>query len=211
MKKLFKKSAVLTIGCGLLSFSVNAFAAGDAKAGLETSKTCVACHQVDGNSINPQWAKIAGQHASYLAKQLHDFKAGEAGGRNNPVMTAQVATLSDQDIDNLAAYFASQKMITGVADPELVQQGEDLFRGGDLERAIPACTGCHGPAGKGNPAAKFPALAGQHAEYTAMQLKAFRAMTRANDPNQMMRDIAIKMTDAQIEAVASYIQGLRNN
>lgn len=211
MKKLLKKSVAVGIGCYLSGFSFTAVAAGDTQAGMEKSATCVACHQTDGNSTDPTMPKIAGQHASYLAKQLYDFKSGEEGGRNNAIMSPMVAALSDQDIADLAAYYSEQTISLQGADPELVEQGQNLYLGGDLERAIPACTGCHGPAGRGNPAAKFPLLAGQHAEYTAQQLKAFRAMTRSNDPNQMMRDIAIKLTDPEIAALAAYIQGLREN
>jgi cytochrome c553 len=181
---------------------------GDAGAGQQKAAVCAACHGPDGNSTNPQWPKIAGQNAAYLLKQLHNFKNPDTG-RNNPIMTAQVAALSDQDMADLAEYFAAQPPSPGVADPQLVETGQALYRGGDLERGIVACSGCHGPQGRGNAAAKIPALAGQHAEYTAAQLKAFRAMERANDPNQMMRDAAMRLTDQDIAAVASYLQGLR--
>jgi cytochrome c553 len=203
-----KKITILAAGCILSGAVITASAAGDAAAGQQKSAVCAACHQVDGNSVNPQWPKLAGQHAAYTSKQLRNFKSGE---RENAVMAGQVAALSEQDMDDLAAYFASQTQTPGTADPALVRLGEELYRGGNIERGIPACSGCHGPAGRGNPAAQFPALAGQHAEYTALQLRAFRAMQRANDPNQMMRDIAIKMTDPEIDAVAAYIQGLRQN
>lgn len=203
-----KKIAVFTTGCALLSFSMTLLGAGDAAVGQQQSVVCAACHQADGNSVNPEWPKLAGQHAGYLSKQLQDYKNGE---RNNAVMEGQVADLSDEDMNNLAAYFAGNELVPGTADPELINLGESLYRGGDVERGIPACAGCHGPAGRGNPAARFPTLGGQHNQYIATQLKAFRSMERANDPNQMMRDIAIKMTDPQIEAVASYIQGLRAN
>jgi cytochrome c553 len=203
-----KKIAVFTTGCALLSFSMTLLGAGDAAVGQQKSVVCAACHQADGNSVNPEWPKLAGQHAGYLSKQLQDYKNGE---RNNAVMEGQVADLSDEDMNNLAAYFAGNELVPGTADPELINLGESLYRGGDVERGIPACAGCHGPAGRGNPAARFPTLGGQHNQYIATQLKAFRSMERANDPNQMMRDIAIKMTDPQIEAVASYIQGLRAN
>ena len=124
-------------------------------------------------------------------------------------MQGMAAPLSDDDILNLAAYYTEQQLQYGSADPELADQGETLFRGGDPARGVPACSGCHGPAGRGNPAADFPHLSGQHAQYTATQLQMFRAGDRANDLNGMMRGAAANLTDQQIEAVSSYIQGLR--
>ena len=186
--------------------SDNSIVIGDPAAGKEKAAVCAACHNPDGNSVNPQWPKLAGQHSSYTLKQLHNFKDGS---RDNAIMAGQVAALSDQDMTDLAAYYASQTQTPGVTDPELLALGEAIYRGGDLERGIAACIGCHGPRGRGNPAAKFPALAGQHAEYTGAQLHAFRLMQRANDPNAMMRGIADKLNDRQIKAVSSYIQGLR--
>lgn len=197
---------VLAASCALLFGSVSAFAAGDAAAGKQKAATCAACHGADGNSSNAQYPKLAGQHASYLYKELMNFKHGQ---RVNAIMQGMVSGLSDQDMQNLAAYFSQQTMKPGVADPKLVAQGETLYRGGDPQRGIPACSGCHGPAGRGNPLARFPRLAGQHAEYLASQLKMFRSMQRHNDPNGMMRGVAANMTDQQIAAVASYIQGLR--
>ena len=182
---------------------------GDPAAGKEKAAVCAACHGANGNSVNPQWPNLAGQHAGYTAKQLHNFKNKDESGRNNAVMYGQAVNLSDQDMADLAAYYATLDRATGVADPELVAHGEQLYRGGDLERGIAACMSCHGPRGLGNQAANFPVLAGQHAEYTAAQLMAFRAMERANDPNQMMRGSAAKLTDRDIQAPASYLQGLR--
>jgi cytochrome c553 len=124
-------------------------------------------------------------------------------------MSGMAAPLSEQDMEDLAAYYASQAGALGEADPSLVESGRDIFRGGNLTTGVSACTGCHGPSGQGNPAAGFPTLAGQHALYIETQLKAFRSMERANDPGRMMRNIAMKMSDAEIKAVASYIQGLR--
>lgn len=190
----------------LLGFTATALADGDAAAGKQKSTPCAACHNADGNSTNGQWPKLAGQHAVYLVKQLQDFKATR---RVNAIMNGMAAPLSEQDMQDLAAYFSSQTMTPGEADPALVDQGRDLYRGGNLNSGVSACAGCHGPTGQGNPAAGFPVLAGQHAEYIETQLKAFRSMQRANDPGQMMRNIAAKMTDAEIQAVASYIQGLR--
>ena len=124
-------------------------------------------------------------------------------------MAGMVAPLSPQDMEDLSAYFASQQITRAAADPALAPVGEALFRGGDLNSGVPACSACHGATGAGNPAAKFPALAGQHAEYAEIQLKAFRAMERSNDAGQMMRVIAAKLTDPQIKAVSSYVQGLQ--
>lgn len=178
---------------------------GNPKAGKAASTTCAACHGADGNSSNPVWPKLAGQGEPYLIKELHDFKSGK---RKNPIMNPMAASLSDQDIANLATYFNSQKRTLGAADPKLVEVGQKIYRGGDAQSGVPACMACHGPAGEGNPQARYPALGGQHAEYVAAQLKAFRSGQRANDPASMMRTIAARMTDSQIDAVASYVQGL---
>lgn len=201
-----KKWLAIAAICVFLNHATTAWSAGDAAAGKQKSATCVACHGTDGNSTNPEWPKLAGQHPAYVVKQLHNYKDGE---RVNATMNGMAAPLSDQDIEDLAAYFANQEIVRGEADPELVESGERLYRGGDLAREISACSACHGAVGAGNAAAKFPALAGQHALYIELQLKAFRSMTRANDAGQMMRNIAMKMTDADIKAVASYIQGLQ--
>ncbi len=179
--------------------------AGDPAKGKTLSQTCVACHNVDGNSVSPIWPKLAGQHADYLVKQLQDFKQGK---RINAQMTAMVASLSDQDMADLAAYYASQKIKTGSAKPELIESGQQIYRAGDSQAGIPACMACHGPAGAGNPGAHYPSVAGQHAAYTATQLKAFKSEERNNDENNVMRSITGPMTNAQIEAVSEYIQGL---
>jgi cytochrome c553 len=201
-----KKSLAIAVASALLSCSITALAAGDVAAGKQKSAACVACHNADGNSTNPQWPKLAGQHADYLVKQLNDFKGGN---RANPIMSGMAAPLSQQDMEDLAAYFSTQKITVGQADPALVPVGEQIFRGGNLASGVAACAACHGPNGAGNPQAGFPALAGQHAEYIETQLRAFRSMERANDAGQMMRNIAMKMTDAEIKAVASYMQGLQ--
>jgi cytochrome c553 len=179
--------------------------AGDPAKGKTLSQTCAVCHSIDGNSINPAWPKLAGQHAGYIVKQLQDFKEGK---RVNAQMTAMVAPLSEQDMTDLAAYFTSQKAKSGSAKPELIESGQRIYRAGDSQAGIPACMACHGPAGAGNPGALYPSLAGQHAEYTAIQLKAFKSEERNNDANNVMRSIAGPMTNAQIEAVSEYIQGL---
>ena len=171
--------------------------------------TCAACHGADGNSMNPQWPSLAGQNASYLERQLKAFKSN---ARQNPLMGPQAMTLSDQDIADLAAYFSSQEIKGGTTNPELAPAGERLYRGGNLEANIAACAACHGPTGKGNAAASYPALAGQHSDYTIAQLKAYREGSRKTDSamNQMMRGVAARMTDSEMAAVASYIQGLRS-
>ena len=179
--------------------------AGDPAIGKGLSNTCAACHGVDGNSVNPVWPKLAGQHTAYTAKQLKDFKEGK---RANAQMAPMAANLSDEDMQHLGAYYASQKSTIGSADPELVELGEKVYRYGDQAAGVPACMACHGPAGEGNPAALYPALSGQHAAYTAIQLKMFKSAERNNDANSVMRSIATPMTEAQIEAVSSYIEGL---
>jgi len=180
-------------------------AAGDAAAGKNKSASCAGCHGMDGNSVNPMWPKLAEQGAPYLVKELHDFKSGN---RSNPTMASMAAPLSDTDIQDLAAYFSSQTRSQGAADESLVDLGQKIYRGGNPSSGVPACIGCHGPTGAGNPAAKFPSLAGQHADYVASQLKAFHSGERANDAGKMMRSVAGKMTDKEIAAVSSYVQGL---
>jgi cytochrome c553 len=181
-------------------------AAGNAEAGKTKSAACAACHGPDGNSpINPVWPKLAGQHPGYIEKQLMDFKSGN---RTDPTMIGMVAPLNEQDMADLAAYFASQPKQGGGAAEDRVEAGEKLYRAGNAETGVAACMACHGPAGSGNPAADFPALAGQHATYVEKALKDFRSGTRTNDLNKMMQGVAERMTDAEVAAVAQYIQGL---
>ena len=179
---------------------------GDATAGESKSATCVACHGVDGNSTNPEWPNLAGQHADYLSKQLADYKQGET--RNNALMAPIVAELSPEDMNDLAAYYASQAVAGGVANEDSVSLGERIYRAGNLDTGLPACMACHGPSGAGVRGAGFPAVAGQHATYTATQLTMFQASERSNDRNAMMRQIAQRMTDEEIKAVSDYIAGL---
>ncbi len=154
----------------------------------------------------PTFPKLAGQHAEYITKQLADF---QSGARTDPTMTAMAAPLSQQDIADLAAYFAGNTVSIGsAADAEKAAIGQKIYQGGDKTKGISACMACHGPAGSGNPGAKFPALSGQHSAYVIKALKDFRSGTRANDPAKMMRDVAAKMSDSDIEAVAEYIAGL---
>lgn len=194
----------------LLTVGISGFAnaAGDAAAGQAKAAVCGACHGPDGNSMAPNFPKLAGQGERYLTKQLKEIKDGK---RVVLEMTGLLTNLNDQDLADLAAYFASQKGSVGAADPKLVARGEALFRGGNLDKGLPACTGCHSPNGSGNAAAGFPHLGGQHAQYIAKQLTDFRKEEggRANDGDAMtMRTIARKLSDEDIAAVSSYIQGL---
>ncbi|STX27652.1 cytochrome c4 [Legionella beliardensis] len=168
--------------------------------------TCVACHGPQGNSTNPLWPNIAGQHASYLEKQLYDFKKVKT--RDVPVMTTIAATLSDQDIKELAAYYAKLPLAQGATPQKYVKRGEAIYRGGDLNKHITACIACHGPRGTGNAQANFPVLSGQHAQYTIQQLQTFKEGKRSNDLNEIMRDISNRMNPEDMEAVAYYMQGL---
>ena len=191
----------------LVSISItSAQAAGDpAKAQGIVNQVCAACHGVDGNSPLPANPALAGQHPEYLLKQLTEFKAGT---RSNPVMAGMVANLSLDDMRNLAAYYSSQTpKQMGAKDKDLVAQGRKLFRGGNSSNGTAACAGCHSPNGAGIPAL-YPRLASQHSDYVVAQLKAFRAGDRANDPNQIMRSTAVKLTDKEITALAEYISGL---
>ncbi|MFC3681912.1 c-type cytochrome [Bacterioplanoides pacificum] len=192
----------LIVSAGLMSVAH----AGDAEAGKAKSATCAACHGADGNSLAPTFPKIAGQGERYLIKQITDIRDGN---RQVPEMTPFVTGLSDEDIADLAAYFAAQAPTTGGADEKLAQLGERIYRAGVEDKGIPACLACHGPTGAGIDAAGFPHLAGQHATYTETQLNKFSMEQRANDGGRMMRDIAKRMHATEIEAVASYIQGLR--
>lgn len=180
-------------------------AAGDKEAGKAKSAVCAACHGADGNSINPEWPSLAGQSENYLVKQLQDFKADD---RENALMSGQAKLLSGQDMADLAAYFAAQTPKLGRAQEENLALGEAIYRGGISDSAVPACMACHAPNGVGNPAASFPRLAGQHAKYTELQLRAFSAAQRSNDPNEMMRNIASRLSAADMSAVAQYIAGL---
>ncbi|WJW75462.1 c-type cytochrome [Thiohalobacter sp. IOR34] len=203
MNKQLVFAAVMTLSA---AFAASSAMAADAAAGKEKAAMCASCHGADGNSVNPEWPKLAGQHAKYLAKQLADFKAGR---RSNALMAPMAVGLSPQDMENVAAFFASQAKKLGEADPKLVDLGEKIYRGGNKTTGVAACMACHAPNGAGNPAANFPALAGQHAKYVENQLKAFRDGSRSNDAGKMMRGVAARMTDEEIAAVASYVQGLR--
>ncbi len=200
-----KKTWLTTVTVAAVFLSNSVQAAGDAKAGEAKTAVCIACHGPAGNSLVPTWPKLAGQHPEYIYKQLMDFKAT---ARTNETMSPQVLTLNEQDFADLAAYYSSQTQIAGTPDPTSAELGRRIYRGGNAETGVPACSGCHGPAGAGLGLAKFPRLSGQHATYVESTLKLFRAGNRANDPNGMMRGVAARMSDAEIAAVSQYVQGL---
>ena len=199
-------SLLLTLGVTGIAQAAGTALVGDAAAGQAKTAVCGACHGPDGNSMAPNFPKLAGQGDRYLLKQLHEIKDGK---RQVLEMTGLLANLNDQDLADIAAYYSSQKGSVGAADPTLVAQGEALFRGGNLEKGMPACIGCHSPDGQGLAAAGFPHLGGQHASYIEKQLTDFREGDRTNDGDSMiMRGIAAKMSNKDIKALASYIQGL---
>ena len=200
MKKVF----MIALATLSISVSASVFAEGNTDAAKEkATKVCAACHGADGNSVAPNFPKLAGQHAGYIKKQLHDFKDGK---RVDPVMGAQAKLLTDEDIEGLATYFSEQTVKLGSADGEKVALGESIFRGGNLTTKVTACAGCHGPDAKGNAVSNFPSLSGQHPTYVKKQLNDFKKEGgRANDPSGMMRNIAANMSDKEIEAVAEYI------
>lgn len=205
----------LSLGVSSVAFAVE----GDAAAGKTKAAACFACHGQDGNSAAPTFPKLAGQNARYLQKQLHEINRKNDKGvvlRSIPAMTGLSENLSDQDIADIAAYFSTQKSSANQAKKELVAKGEAIYRGGVREKGVPACTGCHSPTGAGNAPAGFPQLGGQHADYIATQLKAYRTagdgdMTgRANDgETKPMRTVALRLSDSEIAAVASFISGLQ--
>jgi cytochrome c553 len=226
MKKILSNALVSVV------FAVaaqSAMAKGDATAGAEKSAVCAACHAVDGNSPVGTFPKLAGLGERYLLKQMHDIREWdretdaakkETTGRAVPEMTGQIAGLSDQDLADIAAYYAAQTtQLSGAQKIEVkvnsgilvdaLELGERVYRGGNREKGVPACTGCHAPDGQGNAPAGYPRLSGQHPEYIEKQLLAFRGGERTNDGDQMiMRSIADRMSDAEIKAVANFIGGL---
>jgi cytochrome c553 len=201
----------LVCGAAAAVITAQALAQDVAKAQSIATQVCAACHAADGNSIAPANPKIAGQIPEYLHKQLMDFKAqgGKKPARESPIMMGMVANLSEADMKGLAAFYGGQKLKPAAAsDKNLVAAGQRLWRGGNAATGVPACAGCHGPAGAGMPA-QYPRIAGQYADYVAAQLKAFKEGGRANDPNGMMRGVAARLTDREIRAVAEYAAGLR--
>lgn len=190
----------------VVAFGVAGAAPGDAAKGQQLAQVCAACHGVDGNSPLPVNPSLAGQHADYIVKQLKNFKSGD---RKNAIMAPMVASLSEDDMKNIAAFFVSQTPRGGVTkDASSVEAGRKIFRGGVISSGVAACAGCHSPNGAGIPA-QYPRIAGQHVEYTSAQLKAFRSGERANDPNNMMRNVAAKLSDKEIDALAQYLNALK--
>lgn len=191
----------------LLAASQSVFASGNPNAGKNKVAVCAACHGKAGNSTMAVNPKLAGQGEKYLLKQLQDIKSGE---REVALMIGQLDAMSDQDLADIAAYFASQTQTAGATDPEFVELGKEVYRNGSHERGIPACTGCHGPAGEGNAPAGYPMIAGQHGGYIASQLRDFAEGRRVNDgESRTMRAIAERLNENEIKAVSSYVEGLR--
>lgn len=200
-KWLISLSIALTLTTGSL------FAEGDIEAGKAKAVICAGCHGADGNSLNPQWPKLAGLSAAYIIKQINDFRAGT---RQDLIMSAQAAALNDTDLANLAAFFSSQGRRLGITAADQAALGSKLYRTGNNATGVTACMVCHGPTGAGNSAAGFPALSGQHAFYTEKALKDFRSGARINDVNGMMQGVTYNMTDEEISAVAQFVQGLQD-
>ena len=191
--------------CGTIVSSA-ALSAGNVETGATKAVVCQACHGANGNSTNPQWPSLAGSGADYIVEQLQNFKSGK---RNNPVMMPNAMTLSADDMANLGAYFDSLVNTGLEADPSYWQAGEKLYRGGDQAREIPACMACHGPSGRGNEPAKFPALRGQQSVYVAKQLNDYASGARTTGPNGIMETIAKRLSAEDIRNLASYVQGIR--
>ena len=192
----------------LLMVSLPALALGDAEAGKAKAAVCGACHGADGNSVVPNWPKIAGQHATYLERQVSLVKSGD---RQIPEMAGIVINLTEQDIADIAAYYATQTTSAGLADEALRATGEKLYRAGNAKTDIPACMSCHGPAGEGNPLVPYPSLAGQHSVYVEKMLKGFRSGLSWGDDDassKIMTDVSLRLTDDEIKAVSNYVQGL---
>lgn len=199
-------SLLCAAAAAVLSFSAQAQTAKPdlAKGAALYGQVCVACHAADGNSTTPANPKLARQHPEYLVKQLQEFKSGK---RDNAIMKGFAAALSDDDMRNISFWLADQKATTGFAkEKDLVRLGERIYRGGIADRQIAACSGCHSPNGAGIPA-QYPRLSGQHADYIASQLVSFRDGVRKN--SLQMNQVAVRMNDREIKAVADYIAGLR--
>jgi len=200
-----KKLISLVVLMAFVGAAGSVGAAGNAAAGKGRSAMCAGCHGVDGNSAAPNFPKLAGLDAQYTAKQLADFKSG---ARKDPIMTGMAAGLSKKDMDDLGAYYASQKRSTGTTSASAadLKKAERLYRGGDAKNGIPACMSCHGPAGVGIPP-RFPAVSGQHATYSKKQLLDFKTGTRSND-GEIMTRTAFRLSEAEIKAVSEYMAGL---
>lgn len=180
---------------------------GDATAGEAKSAVCGACHGADGNSVDATYPKIAGQNESYIVRQLLQFKSGK---RMNPIMMPFASTLSDQDMHDLGAFFATKRPSPGQTDEAYVKRGQELFRAGDSKLGIPACMACHGPSGRGMAGSAYPQLSGQWADYISAKFAEWRSGTMwgEDDHAKIMPDIAKRLSDKDIAALASYVQGL---
>ena len=204
MKKLVLMVSLLA-SCSVL-------AQGSIEAGKAKSQTCVACHGADGNSVITMYPSLAGQHGKYLEKQLKDLKLGMTSGgkqgRFDPVMSGMAFALTEEDIADLAAYYASLPLNHNTTPENVIEQGKALYSAGDSERGLTACIACHGPRGNGTELSGFPKISGQHAQYIKAQLNKFRDGTRENDMNEMMGDIAKKLTDKDIDTLSQYVGGL---
>lgn len=200
----------LVAGLSLAALGVRAesLVDGSIEAGKTRSITCSACHGAEGVSSTPLWPNLAGQNAKYIVEQLRNFKEGR---RQNALMSSQAMGLSDEDMRNLAVYYESLPMaVQAVANPDTVDRAEALYRGGNADAGVPACIACHGPRGRGNPAAAYPALNGQHSAYAAKTLRDYASGERESaGPNQMMPEISERLKPADIDALASYMQGLK--
>ena len=192
--------------------SCSVWAQGSIEAGKAKSQTCVACHGADGNSQLAMYPKLAGQHAKYIEKQLKDLKLGMTSGgkqgRYDPVMSGMAMPLTEQDMQDLSAYYASLPISNNTTPENVVEKGKVLYSAGDAERGLTACIACHGPRGNGTELSGFPKISGQHADYIKAQLEKFRDSKRENDMNAMMRDIAKKLTDEDIDTLSKYVGGL---
>ena len=206
--KLAPLFAIAGLALVAATASADSLVDGSAEDGKARSLTCTACHGAEGISANPMWPNLAGQNAPYILHQLQSFKDGS---RSDPLMSSQAMLLSAEDMADLAVYYESLPAAAqAVADVSLVDLGEALYRGGNSETGVPACLACHGPSGLGNAAAKYPAIAGQHATYTAKQLNDYASGARETDgKTRMMRDIAERLSAEEIKALSSYVQGLR--
>ena len=199
MKKLV---VCVMIGIGWMSF---AYAAGDAVSGQGKVAVCSGCHGADGNSMIPSFPKLAGQGEVYLVNQLKDVRDG---ARNVPQMMGILTGRTDQDLADMAAFYSTQEVTVGATNPDLLDLGRQIYRAGIAEKGVAACTACHSPTGAGNAQAGFPALGGQHSDYLIKQLKAYRTETRTNGQAKLMQQVAALLSDKEIDAVASYMQGL---
>ncbi len=203
MKKLILVAVAL-----VASVTMNVAVAGDAAAGKAKSAACGGCHGFDGNSPIPMYPKLAGQNEAYIAKQVKDFKANTT--RQNAIMLGMVAALSDEDAADIGAYFQAQTLKSAATfDESKIAAGRDIYKGGDMQKGIPACQACHGPKGAGTAGIGYPQLGGQYTEYTLAQLKAFKDGSRTNDDKMLMRSIVEKMSDDDLVAVANYIASLK--